>query len=522
MLKKVNQIRRSLSKGSGDKQEKKEEKKKKTNQKKVNQGSQTDETETTKNVNKKLDFLKVSIKDKSKKMEENNKPSNNLKVPNLAYIDDGESDEEIQEKVIEEPFPNTVKILESENGSKVYLIGTAHFSEESCKDVEYVIRRVVPDVVVLEICQERMATLILDEDVLMKRIMDFTFDQASDIIKSYGLLQGIIQILFLYVSKEITKQTGKLPGCEIRKAIKESEKIPHCVCHLGDRPFQITFRRAIGSLTFYQKFKLAFSIFFSNPKMSKEEVENYKQNDILEEYLKEFGENYPMMKKALVDERDMYLAYSLQVACRLTPRNKNEFYTQRLKVSRNSLASVEQHLNSCKHELDNLRKIKSKSTNPSSPTGDQPDSQQLFQNDSQIENYQMKLEKLENQYNKLHQQVISDTENLSSFSQPLNANPDAYRPSVVVGIVGMGHMNGIQRFFNKVSAKDVQAILEIPNQSMRSKVVGKVIKYTFYSFMIYGLCRYAIPSSAKAAIVDLSSKTVTYSKEFISDKLLKK
>lgn len=79
------------------------------------------------------------------------------------------------------------------------------------------IRRVKPDVVVLEICKERMSTLVLDEDVLMQRIMNFSLDQASEIIKSYGVLQGIIQILFLYVSREITKQTKMLPGSEIRR-----------------------------------------------------------------------------------------------------------------------------------------------------------------------------------------------------------------------------------------------------------------------------------------------------------------
>ena len=90
-------------------------------------------------------------------------------------------------------------------------------SEESCKDVAHVIRRVKPDVVVLEICKERMSTLVLDEEVLMERIMNFSLDQASEIIKNYGVLQGIIQILFLYVSREITKQTKMLPGSEIRR-----------------------------------------------------------------------------------------------------------------------------------------------------------------------------------------------------------------------------------------------------------------------------------------------------------------
>ena len=143
-----------------------------------------------------------------------NSSSNFLTVndESIPFIEGDSGDELEDAKLIEDPFPKTVKVLEAENGSKVYLIGTAHFSEESCKDVEYVIRRVKPDVVVLEICNERINSLILDEKVLMDRIMNFTMSQANQIIKQYGLLQGIIQILFLYVSKEITKQTGMLPG----------------------------------------------------------------------------------------------------------------------------------------------------------------------------------------------------------------------------------------------------------------------------------------------------------------------
>ena len=59
MLKKVNnKIRRSLSKGKGDQQDKEESKKKKASpkQKKTNQSSQTD----LQNVNKKLDFNKLA------------------------------------------------------------------------------------------------------------------------------------------------------------------------------------------------------------------------------------------------------------------------------------------------------------------------------------------------------------------------------------------------------------------------------------------------------------------------------
>jgi len=37
-----------------------------------------------------------------------------------------------------EPFPDTVTILDGPNGAKVYLVGTAHFSQKSQQDVSQV------------------------------------------------------------------------------------------------------------------------------------------------------------------------------------------------------------------------------------------------------------------------------------------------------------------------------------------------------------------------------------------------
>lgn len=39
-------------------------------------------------------------------------------------------------------LPETVSVLEAPNGSKVYLVGTAHFSKESAIDVQKTIQHV--------------------------------------------------------------------------------------------------------------------------------------------------------------------------------------------------------------------------------------------------------------------------------------------------------------------------------------------------------------------------------------------
>ncbi|CAH8560906.1 unnamed protein product [Schistosoma mattheei] len=67
-----------------------------------------------------------------------------------------------KEKTFE--LPETVNVIECENQCKVYLIGTAHFSEESIADVKKVMEHVHPDIVMLELCANRSHTLTMDEE----------------------------------------------------------------------------------------------------------------------------------------------------------------------------------------------------------------------------------------------------------------------------------------------------------------------------------------------------------------------
>lgn len=48
--------------------------------------------------------------------------------------------------------------------------------------------------------------------------------------------------------------------------------------------------------------------------ITKEEVEQCKQKDLLEELMKEMAGEYPAFGEVFVNERDLYLCYSLQMA----------------------------------------------------------------------------------------------------------------------------------------------------------------------------------------------------------------
>jgi len=218
-----------------------------------------------------------------------------------------------------EGLPETVTVLEAPTGGKVYLVGTAHFSEQSQQDVAETIRKTRPNIVVLELCKSRLNILSLDEKTIIEESQSMSVAKVRKHIQEYGVVQGVMYMLLLSLSAHLTKQLGMAPGGEFRKAYNEAMRIPGCIIHLGDRPVHITLRRAISSLTWWQKMKLGFSIIFNNDKISKEEVEKCKQKDLLEDMLQEMTGEFPAMSRVFVEERDIYLTYSLQMAASPMP-----------------------------------------------------------------------------------------------------------------------------------------------------------------------------------------------------------
>ena len=59
-------------------------------------------------------------------------------------------------------------------------------------------------------------------------------------------------------------------------------------------------------------------------------------------------------------------------------------------------------------------------------------------------------------------------------------------PNVVVGVVGIGHVEGIKNRWEKVKESDVRKILVIPKPSFTEKAIGLVFKATFYGAICYG------------------------------------
>uniref|UniRef100_A0A915ED55 TraB domain-containing protein n=1 Tax=Ditylenchus dipsaci TaxID=166011 RepID=A0A915ED55_9BILA len=193
--------------------------------------------------------------------------------------------------------------------AKVFLVGTAHFSQESQQDVLKTILNTQPDVIMVELCSSRISILSMDEQSLLREAKNLNREKMMAVIKESGLVQGILHVLLLSISAHITRQLGMAPGGEFRAA------------HNGS--LQITLQRALGSLGVFQKLRLFFHILLSNrTAITQEDVERCKNKDLLEELLKEMAGEFPQLTKIFVDERDQYMTHMLHNLLQSTSAEK--------------------------------------------------------------------------------------------------------------------------------------------------------------------------------------------------------
>lgn len=118
----------------------------------------------------------------------------------------------------------------------------------------------------------------------------------------------------LNMSAKITKKLGMTPGGEFRRAVDEASRIPNCLIQLGDRQINVTLQRALRGLSLWQMLKLIPKLLIMDDDISIEEVEQYKQKDLLEELLLELAGEFPGFGRVFIQERDLFLCHSLQVA----------------------------------------------------------------------------------------------------------------------------------------------------------------------------------------------------------------
>ncbi|MDD1711520.1 MAG: TraB/GumN family protein [Methanoregulaceae archaeon] len=187
--------------------------------------------------------------------------------------------------------------------AEIRIIGTAHVSKESVREVQEAIVEFSPDVVAVELDQARYAGL--------KR--QAQEPSIESVLEAKTFTQLLVQWILAYLQRRIGLDVGVEPGAEMKAAVEAAEARGIGVA-LIDRDIRITLRRFWQSLSFFEKIKMMYALVASVASIDDQEidVEELKKQDVIALAMEEFRKFSPNGARALIDERDAYLAHQIR------------------------------------------------------------------------------------------------------------------------------------------------------------------------------------------------------------------
>lgn len=205
-------------------------------------------------------------------------------------------------------------IVEVERDGVHYtLLGTAHVSRASVEAVQALLAEDRFDAVAVELCDARHRALT-DPDALSRLDIFQVIRQGKIGLVTANLALSAYQ-------RRLAEQLGIEPGAEMRAAIDSAaaRALPlWCI----DRDIGLTLRRTYAAVGFWRKMTLMSGLVASliaSDEVDEAEIERLKQGDILESSFHEFAQRDETLYRALIDERDRYMAASLREQAQAAP-----------------------------------------------------------------------------------------------------------------------------------------------------------------------------------------------------------
>jgi len=188
------------------------------------------------------------------------------------------------------------------DGRQVYVVGTAHISRESVEVVKRAIETLRPERVCIELDERRFEAL--------SRPQRFEALNLREIIRTQQLATLMLNMVLAGYQRSLGLQLGVQPGSELLAAARGAEAQGIGV-ELVDRDVRVTLRRAWAALSLWQKILLVSSFLggmFERQELGEDDLRELRQQDVLSRLMEELGTQFPRLKTALIDERDVYLA----------------------------------------------------------------------------------------------------------------------------------------------------------------------------------------------------------------------
>lgn len=184
---------------------------------------------------------------------------------------------------------------------RLVIVGTAHISPKSIKDVEETIENEVPEAVAVELDSRRFIALTkgVQKDI-----------PIMEVIKRGETHLLLFQLLMSYFQKKMGDTYGVKLGDEMLAAVNKAKEINADII-LIDRDINITLKRFWTSLSLREKLKILGHLIKDFVRKEEVEIDEMLEEDVLELLVKEFRDIAPSAARVLIDERDSYMATNL-------------------------------------------------------------------------------------------------------------------------------------------------------------------------------------------------------------------
>jgi pheromone shutdown-related protein TraB len=192
------------------------------------------------------------------------------------------------------------------DGVQYVVLGTAHVSRASVEAVDALLEHETFDAVAIELCESR-AQGIRDPEAFKQLDLFQIIRQGKAGMVAASLVLSSFQ-------KRLAAQYGIEPGAEMKAAMDGATQRGLPVW-LVDREVGVTLKRSWRSVGFFQRFGLLAGMMasvFEREDIAEEDIEKLKQSDLLESAFSEFAAGSAPLYRALIGERDEYMAARLR------------------------------------------------------------------------------------------------------------------------------------------------------------------------------------------------------------------
>ena len=193
------------------------------------------------------------------------------------------------------------------------LLGTAHVSRASEAAVRQLIASGQFDAVAVELCPSRHAAL-RDPDALAR--MDLL-----QVVREGKMGLVAANLALTAYQQRLADQLGVEPGAELRAALEAADGAGLPVV-LIDREVGVTLRRLTAAVRWWQRPGLIAGLVASlltREEVAEEDIERLKTGDLLHNTFADFADQAEPLYRALIGERDQYMALKLHAHAQAHP-----------------------------------------------------------------------------------------------------------------------------------------------------------------------------------------------------------